>query len=50
MGEKQQAGRTMSVPDGQIASIALANGVALATRNTKDFEDCGVDLLNPFRE
>ncbi|WP_299881632.1 type II toxin-antitoxin system VapC family toxin [uncultured Cocleimonas sp.] len=48
MGDKHQAGRPMSVPDGQIAAIALANGFALATRNIKDFEDCGVELLNPF--
>ncbi len=50
MGEKQQTGRPMSVPDGQIAAIALSNGFALATRNIKDFEDCGVELLNPFGE
>jgi len=48
MGDKHQSGRPMSVPDGQIAAIALANGFALATRNIKDFEDCGVELLNPF--
>lgn len=49
MGEKQQAGRPMSVPDGQIAAIALTNGFALATRNIKDFEDCGLELINPFK-
>ena len=48
MGDKHHAGRPMSVPDGQIAAISLANGFALATRNIKDFEDCGVELLNPF--
>lgn len=48
MGDKHQAGCPMSVPDGQIAAIALANGFALATRNIKDFEDCGVELLNPI--
>lgn len=48
MGESRQAGRPMSVPDGQIASIALTQGFILATRNIKDFEDCSVELLNPF--
>jgi len=41
-------GRPMSVPDGQIAAIARSRGFAIATRNTSDFEECGVDLFNPF--
>ncbi len=48
MGDSRQAGSPMSVPDGQIASIALNQGFALATRNTKDFETCGIQLINPF--
>jgi predicted nucleic acid-binding protein len=38
----------MSMPDGQIAAIARANGAAVATRNTLDFEDCGIELIDPF--
>ena len=41
-------GRPMSVLDAQIAAIAKANGAALATRNTPDFEGCGVRLVNPW--
>ena len=41
-------GRPMSVLDAQIASIAKANGAALATRNTADFDHCGVRLINPW--
>jgi hypothetical protein len=41
-------GRTMSLPDGQIAGIAHAHGFAVATRNIKDFEGCGIELINPF--
>lgn len=48
MGERRQLGRPMSIPDGQIAAIALANGFAVATRNTKDFEYCDLELINPF--
>jgi predicted nucleic acid-binding protein len=48
MASRRAAGRPMSVPDGQIASIALSRGLKLATRNTRDFEDCGLDLINPF--
>lgn len=35
--------------DKQIASIALVNDLTLVTRNTKDFQQTGVKLLNPFQ-
>lgn len=38
----------MSLPDGQIAAIAQVNKLMLATRNITDFEDCGIELVNPF--
>jgi predicted nucleic acid-binding protein len=38
----------MSQPDGQITSIAHAHGFAVATRNIKNFEGCGIELINPF--
>jgi predicted nucleic acid-binding protein len=34
--------------DAEIAAIALANGMALGTRNLADFEGCGLELVNPF--
>ena len=34
--------------DKQIAAIALVNGLTVVTRNTADFADTGVNLLNPF--
>lgn len=48
MGRRKESGRVMSLPDGQITGIALAHGFAVATRNIKDFEDCGIELINPF--
>jgi predicted nucleic acid-binding protein len=48
MGYRKEIGRPMSVQDGQIAAIAKSKGLAIATRNTSDFEDCGVELVNPF--
>jgi hypothetical protein len=48
MGRRKAIGRPMSVLDGQIASIARANDLAVATRNIRDFEECGLDLINPF--
>jgi predicted nucleic acid-binding protein len=50
MGHRKEIGRPMSMPDGQIASIAHAHGFALTTRNIKDFEDCGLELINPFEQ
>jgi len=41
-------GRPVSVLDAQIAAIAKAHGAALATRNTADFERCGIRLVNPW--
>ena len=38
----------MSNFDGQIAAIAKTRGFAVATRNIKDFEDCGLELIDPF--
>jgi predicted nucleic acid-binding protein len=34
--------------DKQIAAIALLHDLTVVTRNTADFADCGVALLNPF--
>jgi len=50
MGEGKLKGQPMSIPDGQIASIALENGYSVATRNIKDFSYCGVELINPFNK
>jgi len=41
-------GRPISILDSQIAAIAKANGATLATRNTPDFVNCGVGLVNPW--
>jgi predicted nucleic acid-binding protein len=48
MGLRKEIGRPMSIADGQIAAIARVNGLDIATRNTSDFEDCGLELINPF--
>jgi predicted nucleic acid-binding protein len=34
--------------DGLIAATALVHGLTLVTRNTKDFADTGVTLINPW--
>ena len=48
MGDRKELGLPMSVPDGQIAAIACLNHLAVATRNVADFENCGIDVVNPF--
>jgi len=45
---QRTAGRTTSDLDLQIAAIALSRGATLASRNTKDFLGCGVELMNPW--
>lgn len=45
---RRRQGQPMSNVDGQIAAIAKRQGFAIATRNTKDFQDCGITLINPF--
>ena len=46
---RERAGRPMPGNDALIAAICLARGVPLATRNTKDFEGTGVQLVNPWQ-
>jgi predicted nucleic acid-binding protein len=46
--ERRALGRPISQFDCQIAAIARAHGASVATRNTSDYESCGVDLLNPW--
>jgi predicted nucleic acid-binding protein len=31
-----------------IAAIAQVHGLVVATRNVRDFEDCGVQIINPW--
>lgn len=45
---RRAAGRPIMQADCQIAAIAHAHGAPVATRNTPDFEGCGIDLINPW--
>jgi predicted nucleic acid-binding protein len=46
--QRRGLGRPISHADAQIAAIARSRGAAVATRNTQDFEDCGIRVLDPW--
>jgi predicted nucleic acid-binding protein len=48
LASRQNKGSPISILDAQIAAVALRYGLALATRNTKDFAGLNVSLVNPF--
>jgi toxin FitB len=45
---RRSAGRPIAEADCQIAAIARAAGMPVITRNTRDFEGCGIDVINPW--
>jgi toxin FitB len=45
---RQQYARPLPVVDALIAATARVNGMTVVTRNVKDFEQSGVEVLNPF--
>lgn len=47
---KRAAGRPGTEFDTQIAAIAFCHGAAVATRNTMDFDGCGIAVLNPWTD
>ena len=48
-GKLRTKGVSRTQADMFIASTALEYGLSLVSRNTRDFEGCGVSLLNPFQ-
>ena len=45
---RRSLGAPISAFDAQIAAIAAIHNATLATRNTRDFVDCGIALINPW--
>jgi|TARA_A100001391_G_scaffold49244_2_gene29618 hypothetical protein len=50
MAALESRGKPIAMADGQIAAICQANRATLATRNTKDFENMEVVLINPWQQ
>ncbi len=46
--ERDFVGSPINGFDAQIAAICSVHQATLATRNTKDFRDTGIDLVNPW--
>jgi len=46
--EIQKLGRTLPLFDSMIAATALTFDLQIVTRNRRDFEHLGVDVINPF--
>jgi hypothetical protein len=45
---RKRRGKPIRIVDAQIAAIARARGMAVVTRNTKDFENCEIGVVNPW--
>ena len=48
LAKSRAAGLAVETADALIAAIALANGFAVATRDTNPFEAAGVSVINPW--
>ena len=46
--ERRAAGRPISQFDCQIAAIARARAACVATRNTDDYDGCGIEVIDPW--
>ncbi len=44
----RKIGRPISQIDAQIAAITRSHNATLATRNVDDFEECGIEIINPW--
>ena len=48
-GQLQRRGENRSQADMLIAATAFEHNLTLVTRNERDFQNCEIEVLNPFR-
>jgi len=48
MALAKRNGRGLASMDGLIAATAIAHDLSIATRNTKDFESFGLEIIDPW--
>lgn len=46
---RRRQGQPITSFDAMIGAIARSRGAAVATRNVKDFEGCGITVIDPWR-
>ncbi|MBO0825273.1 MAG: type II toxin-antitoxin system VapC family toxin [Actinobacteria bacterium] len=46
---RERVGRPINTADARIAAICRTIEATLATRNTNDFEEAGIELINPWK-
>ena len=50
MVARERIGRRLEAFDGLIAAIAKSRALPIVTRNTDDFENCGVRVISPWTD
>jgi predicted nucleic acid-binding protein len=50
VASRNTAGRPISQMDAMIAAITRSNRAVLSTRNTADFDQCGIQVINPWND
>lgn len=48
LAQLKRNGKAMPIKDSLIAATAKQHHLAIATRNTNDFEGCGIPMVNPW--
>lgn len=48
LADLRRAGQSLPIKDSLIAATALAHGLIVVTRNTRDFNKAGVKVFDPF--
>ncbi|GGK36057.1 type II toxin-antitoxin system VapC family toxin [Salinarimonas ramus] len=48
VASRRKLGRPLPGFDGLIAAIARSYGATIATRNVRDFEGCGIEIIDPW--
>ena len=48
VSDRRRIGLPIGPLDAQIAAIAREKGMAVATRNVRDFRECGVEVIDPW--